>query len=448
MKVLKFGGTSVGSAERMQHVARLVSGGEPKIVVLSAMSGTTNTLLQLSGCLAAGNTAGATDLLNGLQRKYERETAALFAGSTGSRCREAAEATLQGYFGSLREQCLSPYTPATEKMVVAFGELISTALFTAYLQDTGEDAVLLPALDYMRLAADGEPDMQESARLLKQQLAQQGAHHLTVTQGFICRNAAGDIDNLKRGGSDYSASIVGAITGAEEIQIWTDIDGMHNNDPRYVEQTQPVPQLSFEEAAELAYFGAKILHPTCILPAKMHNIPVRLLNTMDPSAAGTLISGDYKKGKIEAIAAKDGITVVCIRSDRMLLAYGFLARVFSIFEKHRTPIDLITTSEVAVSMSVDSLEHIGDIVGELRALGTVSIETGMSIISVVGDLQANNLGFEAKVIDALREIPVRMISYGASEHNISLLVRTEDKVRALNSLSDNIFNKTDNGSFA
>lgn len=442
MKVLKFGGTSVGSAERMQHVARLVSDAEQKIVVLSAMSGTTNALLQISDYVKAKNPTGAIDILNGLHQKYARELAVLYTDET---YRTKADNLLNDYFASVREQCLLPYTDQTEKDIVANGELLSTTMFTLYLQEQGQDAVLLPALNYMRINDNGEPDMPQTARLLKEQLSIYAAHHLIITQGFICKKSADKVDNLKRGGSDYSASIVGALIGADEIQIWTDIDGMHNNDPRYVENTQPVPQLSFEEAAELAYFGAKILHPTCILPAKMHNIPVRLLNTMDPDAPGTLISSDYKKGRIEAIAAKDGITVVSIRSDRMLLAYGFLARVFAIFEKHKTAIDLITTSEVAVSMSVDNLTHIGDIVGELRALGTVTIETGMSIISVVGDLQANNLGFEAKVIDALRDVPVRMISYGASEHNISLLVRTEDKVRALNALSDNLFRDTEHG---
>lgn len=436
MKVLKFGGTSVGSAERMKHVAALIANGEEKIVVLSAMAGTTNTLLQITDYMKAANPTGATETLNTLQKKYIHETEQLYTQEDFHR--QAYEG-LKKYFSCLRSLCLQPYSIEVEKQIVAYGELMSTLMMTLLLQEQGQDAVLLPATDYMRLNAQGEPDMLLIGQLLPAALKACGKHSIIITQGFICLNAEGKPDNLKRGGSDYSASLIGAAIEAEEIQIWTDIDGMHNNDPRFVEGTRPVPQLSFEEAAELAYFGAKILHPTCILPAKMHNIPVRLLNTMDPQAAGTLITNDYKKGKIEAIAAKDGIAVVRIQSDRMLLAYGFLSRVFAIFEKYRTAIDLIATSEVAVSMSIDNLTHIGYIMTDLQALGTVSIETNMSIISVVGDLQSNNLGFEAKIIGALQDVPVRMISYGASDHNISLLVKTDDKVRALKLLSQNLF---------
>ena len=330
-------------------------------------------------------------------------------------------------------KCLKPYTQQTEKDIVANGELMSTTMMSVYMQ-----VPLMPALDFMRIDANSEPDMETTLSLLQNQL-QQIHSPIIITQGFICRNHKGAIDNLKRGGSDYTASIIGGLLGVEEIQIWTDIDGIHNNDPRYVENTRPIPQLSFAEAAELAYFGAKILHPTCILPAKMHNVPVRLLNTMDPSAPGTYINNDYQKGRIEAVAAKDGIAAIRVHSDRMLLAYGFLSRIFAIFEKYKTSIDLITTSEVAVSMSVDNLTHIGEILTELKVLGTVSLETNMSIISVVGDLQSNNLGFESIVVNALKEIPIRMISYGGSDHNISILIRTEDKVRALQLLSNAIF---------
>lgn len=436
MKVLKFGGTSVGSAQRMQHVADIISGNEKKIVVLSAMSGTTNSLLQAADYLRVGNLTGAADVVNLLERKYEKETAELYLTSS---MQESVWEKLKTYFSEIRSLLLESYSNQIEKRIVSYGELISTLMFTSYLQEQNVDAVLMPALSFMRLKADGEPDMALTQQLLHEQLGQYGKHRIVITQGFICLNAEGEIDNLKRGGSDYSASIIGALSDAEEIQIWTDIDGMHNNDPRFVDGTQPVPQLSFEEAAELAYFGAKILHPTCILPAKMKSIPVRLLNTLDPTAPGTLISNDYKKGKIEAVAAKDGIAVVRIQSDRMLLAYGFLSRVFSVFEQHKTAIDLIATSEVAVSMSIDNLSRIGDIVEDLRKLGTVSFETGLSIISVVGDLRSDNLGFEAQVIDALKDIPVRMISYGGSDHNISLLVSTDDKVRALRALSKAIF---------
>ncbi len=436
MKVLKFGGTSVGSAERMQHVAHLIDDGVQKIVVLSAMSGTTNMLLQAADYIKLGNHTGAADVINTLERKYENETTILL--KTEQQHTYVWD-KLCSMFAAMRSLIMQPYSLQLEKQMVAFGEQMSTCMFTACLQEQNMDAVLLSALEFMRINADGEPDMTLTTQLLKEQLKKHGNHQIIVTQGFICLNDKEQTDNLKRGGSDYSASIIGACIDAEEIQIWTDIDGMHNNDPRYVEDTKPVPQLSFEEAAELAYFGAKILHPTCILPAKMKSIPVRLLNTLDPAAPGTLISNNYKKGRIEAVAAKDGIAVVRIQSDRMLLAYGFLSRVFAVFEQHKTAIDLIATSEVAVSMSIDNLSHIGEIVEDLRKLGTVSFETGLSIISVVGDLRSDNLGFEAKVTDALKDIPVRMISYGGSDHNISLLVRTDDKVRALRALSKTIF---------
>lgn len=437
MKVLKFGGTSVGSAERMQHVAQLLLGADDKqVVVLSAMSGTTNALLQIIDYIRIGNQTSAADVLNTLERKYEKEISSLYQQqSTKNKVWEQ----LRNLFTELRSFLPQPYSLSLEKQVVAYGEQMSTRMFTAYLQEQGADAVLMPALDFMRITEEGEPDMELTQRLLNEQMHNYAAHAIIITQGFICINDKGEIDNLKRGGSDYSASIIGACVDAQEIQIWTDIDGMHNNDPRFVEGTKPVPQLSFEEAAELAYFGAKILHPTCILPAKIKSIPVRLLNTLDPQAPGTLISNDYKKGKIEAVAAKDGIAVVRIQSDRMLLAYGFLSRVFNVFEIHKTPIDLITTSEVAVSVSIDNIANIGSIVEDLRKLGTVSFETGYSIISVVGDLRSDNLGFEAKVIEALKEVSIRMISYGGSDHNISLLVRTDDKVRALRALSKAIF---------
>ena len=423
MIVMKFGGTSVGSAARMKEVTSLITAQKSNvIVVLSAMSGTTNSLIQIADYLHANNPSAATEIINSLDDKYRRECAEL-----------GIEYVVEPYITEMRRLCLAPYSSQTEKNISAFGELMSTAMMSTYMQ-----VPLMPALDFMRIDSDGEPDMSATLSLLQEQLNKIDAS-VIITQGFICRNHMGEIDNLKRGGSDYTASIIGGLLGAEEIQIWTDIDGIHNNDPRYVENTQPVPQLSFAEAAELAYFGAKILHPTCILPAKMHNVPVRLLNTMDPTAPGTYINNDYKKGRIEAIAAKDGIAAIRVHSDRMLLAYGFLSRIFAIFEKYKTSIDLITTSEVAVSMSIDNLAHIGEILPELKTLGSVSLETNMSIISVVGDLQSNNLGFESIVVNALKDIPIRMISYGGSDHNISILVRTEDKVRALQLLSDAIF---------
>ena len=429
MKILKFGGTSVGTAARMKAVVDLIANGEPKIVVLSAMSGTTNRLLQMADYLRLGNAAGAGDTLLGLKNQYRQECADLGIGFE----------VLEPFFAALRRLCLQPYIPQTEKEIVAYGELISTTMFKTYMVQSGYDAVLLPAFDYMRINAEGEPDMAQTERLLRDRLAAIEPHTYIITQGFICRNAEGKVDNLRRGGSDYTASIIGALLEAEEIQIWTDIDGMHNNDPRYVADTKPVRNLSFDEAAELAYFGAKILHPTCILPAKIHNVPVRLLNTMEPSAPGTYIDDSAPSGGIKAVAAKDGICALRIQSDRMLMAYGFLSRIFGVFEKYRTSIDLITTSEVGVSMSIDNPAHLPAILSELRTLGTVTVETDMTIISVVGDLRPSNEGFESVVVAALKDIPIRMISYGGSEHNISLLIRSDDKINALRALSQNLF---------
>lgn len=429
LKVLKFGGTSVGSSERMRAVSELIADGEQKIVVLSAMSGTTNHLLQMAEYIRVGNTSGAADMFKSLETKYRKECVGL----------DIDFSVLQAMFKSLRRLCLRPYTAQTEKDVVSYGELISTTMMTTFMVQSGYDAVLMPALDYMRINEDGEPDLYTTETLLREQLDKYGSHLYIITQGFICRNASGEVDNLKRGGSDYTASVVGALLDAQEIQIWTDIDGMHNNDPRYVEGTTPVRHLSFDEAAELAYFGAKILHPTCILPAKMHNVPVRLLNTMDPKAPGTYIDNVATPGTVKAVAAKDGIYAVRVQSDRMLMAYGFLSNVFKIFEKYRTAIDLITTSEVAVSMSVDNGSQLEAILSELRTLGTVSVENNMTIISVVGDLQPDNKGLESVVVSALKDIPIRMISYGGSDHNISLLISSENKVRALQALSTNLF---------
>ena len=430
MLVQKFGGTSVGSAARMKSVARLIADGNHKIVVLSAMSGTTNHLIQTSEYIRLGNAAGATDMLDALNAKYRKECEDL----------DIPFDVLQPLFAALRKHCLAPYSPQTDKEVVAFGELISTTMMATYMQLIGEDVVLMPALDFMRINPEGEPDLLNTELLLQKQLEHFDAHRYIITQGFICRNAEGYIDNLKRGGSDYTASVVGALLEAQEIQIWTDIDGMHNNDPRYVEGTQPVRHISFDEAAELAYFGAKILHPTCILPAKMHNVPVRLLNTMAPDAPGTLIDNHTSPLPVKAVAAKDGIFAVRVHSDRMLMAYGFLSRVFAVFEKYRTSIDLITTSEVAVSMSVDSNSHLKEIVAELRTLGTVSVEDNMTIISVVGDLRADNRGIESLVVNALKDMPIRMISYGGSEHNISILIHSDNKTNALRALSQHLFN--------
>lgn len=439
MKVLKFGGTSVGSAQRMKDVAKLVCDGEKKIVVLSAMSGTTNTLVEIADYLYKKNQMSANEVINSLARKYAAVIDELYATDD---YKQAATETIDKNFQTLRELAKNNFfTVFEEKIVLAQGELMSTAMFNLYLNSIGQKSVMLPALDYMKIDKNGEPDTPYIREHVKAELAKLPSDaDIYITQGFICRNAYNEIDNLQRGGSDYSASLIGAALKADEIQIWTDIDGMHNNDPRYIENTKPVARLSFEEAAELAYFGAKILHPTCILPAKLENIPVRLLNTMDPKAEGTLISTAITPHKIEAVAAKDGITAIKVKSGRMLLAYGYLRKVFECFDAHKTSIDMITTSEVGVSVTIDNAKHLDEIVNELKKFGTVTVEKDMVIICVVGDMNCNNTGFQAKVVNALKEIPVRMISYGGSNFNISFLVKAEDKQKALQALSDNLFN--------
>ena len=331
-------------------------------------------------------------------------------------------------------------TISVHKVILAQGEIISTNMVTNYLCEQGINAVLLPALEYMRTDKNSEPDLTYIREKLALQLEANPGYEIYITQGYICRNAYGEIDNLQRGGSDYTASLIGAAVNASEIQIWTDIDGMHDNDPRIVEKTSPVRQLHFEEAAELAYFGAKILHPTCVQPAKYANIPVRLLNTMEPSAPGTLISNETEKGKIKAVAAKDNITAIKIKSSRMLLTHGFLRKVFEIFESYQTAIDMVCTSEVGVSMSIDNTKHLNEIVDDLKKYGTVTVDQDMCIVCVVGDLEWENVGFESKALQAMKEVPVRMISYGGSNYNISFLIREEDKKRALQSLSDVLFN--------
>ena len=437
MKVLKFGGTSVGSATNMKNVAKLVTNGDQNIVVLSAMSGTTNSLVEISDYFYKKNTAGALEKINLLEHHYHDTIQQLY---TNAELLKKSEEIIHSIFEYLRSFSKGVFTIFEEKIILAQGELLSTNMFQLYLVETGVQSALIPALEYMRIDKNSEPDTAYIAENLKKILDETPGKQIYVTQGYICRNFYGEIDNLQRGGSDYSASLIGAAIRAEEIQIWTDIDGMHNNDPRFVQGTRPVPMLHFEEAAELAYFGAKILHPTCILPAKLHNIPVRLLNTMNPSAPGTLISNKRIKGVIEAVAAKDGITAIKIKSGHMLLAYGFLRKVFEIFEKNLTPIDMITTSEVGVSVTIDNTRKLDEIVNELKKFGTVTVESDMVIICVVGDLEYEMVGFQAKVVNALKDVPVRMISYGGSNYNISLLVKAEDKVRALNLLSETLFN--------
>ena len=437
MKVMKFGGTSVGSPERIKHVANLVTeSGEPTFVVLSAMSGTTNTLVEISDYLYKKNPEGANEIINTLEKKYMVHVDELY---DTDEYKQKTRDFLHQEFDCLRSFTKDIFTSFEEKSIVAQGEVMSTNMMVNYLQEKGIKAVLLSALDFMRTDKNGEPDPQYIKEKLAALMLKNEDYQIYITQGFICRNAYGEVDNLLRGGSDYTASLVGAALPADEIQIWTDIDGMHNNDPRVVDHTQPVHHLHFEEAAELAYFGAKILHPTCVQPAKYAGIPVRLLNTMEPEAEGTTISNQTEYGKIKAVAAKDNIIAIKIKSSRMLLATGFLRKVFEIFESYQTPIDMVCTSEVGVSMSIDNSAHLGEIVDELKKYGTVTVDTGMCIICVVGDLDWSNIGFETKVLDAMKNIPVRMISYGGSNYNISFLIRDEDKRRALQSLSDQLF---------
>ena len=439
MKVMKFGGTSVGSPERMKGVASLVTeSGEPTFIVLSAMSGTTNSLVEISDYLYKKNPEGANEVINNLEKKYMQHVEELYSTEE---MKQTTREFLQGEFNYLRSFTKDLFTSFEEKSIVAQGEMMSTNMVVNYLKEQGVKAVLLSALDFMRTDKNAEPDPQYIKEKLGAIMEQNEGYQIYITQGFICRNAYGEVDNLQRGGSDYTASLIGAALPADEIQIWTDIDGMHNNDPRVVEHTEAVRQLNFEEAAELAYFGAKILHPTCVQPAKYAGIPVRLKNTMDPKADGTIIDNVIVRGKIKAVAAKDNITAIKIKSSRMLLATGFLRKVFEIFESYQTPIDMIATSEVGVSMSIDNDAHINDIVNELKKYGTVTVDSDMCIICVVGDLDWSNVGFETIATDAMKNIPVRMISYGGSNYNISFLIKEKDKKQALQNLSDVLFEK-------
>lgn len=438
MKVMKFGGTSVGSPDRMKNVCKLVTAsGQPVFVVLSAMSGTTNSLLEISNYLYKKNTDGANEVINRLEVKYNEHVDQLFSTDEW---KKTTRDFLHEIFDYLRSFTKELFTSFEEKNIVAQGEIMSTNMVVNYMKEQGINATLLSALDFMRTDKNAEPDARYIKEKLNAVMAANEGSQVYITQGFICRNAYGEIDNLQRGGSDYTASLIGAAINAEEIQIWTDIDGMHNNDPRIVDNTAPVHQLQFEEAAELAYFGAKILHPTCVQPAKYAGIPVRLLNTMDPEAEGTTISNSTEKGKIKAVAAKDNITAIKIKSSRMLLATGFLRKVFEIFESNQTAIDMVCTSEVGVSMSIDNDSHLDEIVDELKKYGTVTVDRDMCIICVVGDLDWSNVGFETLATEALKDIPVRMISYGGSNYNISFLIKESDKKRALQNLSDTLFN--------
>lgn len=437
MKVMKFGGTSVGSSERMKEVASLVTkSGEPTFIVLSAMSGTTNALVEISKYLYKKNPDDANRVINDLEEKYLSHVEELYSTE---KYKTITKDFLFQEFNYIRSFTNDLFTSFEEKSIVAQGEIISTNMVTNYLLEHGFKTILLSALDFMRIDKNAEPNSTYIKEKLSSIMKANEGYQIYITQGFICRNAYGEVDNLQRGGSDYTASLVGSAIEAEEIQIWTDIDGMHNNDPRVVDKTETVRQLNFEEASELAYFGAKILHPTCIQPAKYSGIPVRLKYTMEPDAEGTIINNVLASRKIKAIAAKDNITAIKIKSSRMLGASGFMRKIFEIFESYQTPTDMIATSEVGVSITIENDAHLTDIVDELKLFGTVSIDTNMCIVCVVGDLDWRNVGYETITLETMKDIPVRMISYGGSNYNISFLIKAVDKKRALQALSDKLF---------
>jgi len=436
MKVLKFGGTSIASASQMKEVARLVRKEQKNMVVFSALGDMTNRLIEVADYLYKKNPDGANEIINRLESEYLVLATELY---TTHSYIEKAQEMLKEHFNEIRVFTKDLFTLFEEKVILAQGELIASAMMCLLLEEQKVNVALIPALDFMRTDKNSEPDPIYIREKLHQLLEANPDSDMYVTQGYICRNAYGEIDNLGRHGSDLTASLIGVAVQAEEIQIWSDVEIMQNNDPLYVSHTAPVSRLEFEEAAELAYFGARILHPTCILPAKLNNVPVRLLTMTHPEGSGTLISNQLDKGKIKAVAAKDDITSIRIKSGRMLLAYGFLRKVFEIFENYQTPIDMVVTSEVGVSVTIDHTKHLSEILDDLKKYGTVSVSRNRSIICVVGDLDWSNLGFESKAVSALKDIPVQMISYGGSNHNISFLIDSKDKKQALQALSDNLF---------
>jgi aspartate kinase len=437
MKVLKFGGTSLGSPERFRSVAELVSRDqEPKLVVLSAISGTTNSLVQIGELLSKRQADKAMQLILQLKTHYDQFIVQLLQEGNA---RDLAHEFIDKTFEQIKLQASSPFGKSREKELLAQGEMMSTNLFHLCLNASGINAYLISALDLIELNRDGEPVIASIAEKIEQQIPFVEEGQIYITQGFICLNYEGDVDNLQRGGSDYSASLLGAALNVDEIQIWTDIDGMHNNDPRIVKHTYPVQHLSFDEAAELAYFGAKILHPASILPAQERQIRVSLKNTMKPDAPGSVIDDIDATDGIKAVAAKGGITAIKVKSSRMLLAHGFLKQIFEVFERYQTPIDMITTSEIAVSLTIDDATHLEEITKELEKLGLVEIDQNQCIICLVG----NNIMFEKsimnRVMKALDSIPLRMVSFGGSKNNVSLLIQEEDKVEALNKINQHIF---------
>ncbi len=439
MKVLKFGGTSVGSPERIQGLTQIVDCSQEQIVVLSAVAGTTDALDEISNLLCEGKRDIARIKIDELYKKYKQFIKDLF--KTDKYLKKAKE-LIDNRFQLISSLASDLFTNAEKKVVLAQGELMSTAFFHYHLGEVGQESVLLPSLDFMRTDEDNEPDIDYIRTQLTAILDNSPKDNkIYIAQGYICRNAFGEIDNLRRGGSDFTASLIGAAIQADEVQIWTDIDGMHNNDPRVVDHTTPISNLSFDEAAELAYFGAKILHPQSIFPAQKYNVPVRLLNTMDPQAYGTLINaaGDDKTIGVRAIAAKDNITAIHIKSSRMLLAYGFLRRVFEVFERYKTPIDMITTSEVSVSLTIDDSTYLKEIIEELQHFGQVDVDENQTIICVVGTFDLDTKGYAAKIFDGINHLSIRMISYGGSNHNVSLLIDSVHKKEALQSLHNHLF---------
>jgi aspartate kinase len=436
MKIMKFGGTSVGNPDRMRALIPLINDSDKKIVVLSAMAGTTNSLVEIADLLYADKIDEASQKNDQLREKYHKVIDDLY---TTEKFKKSGHELIDSHFEYIRNFTLRVFTKLQEKAILAQGELISTSLFHLLLQERNIRAVLLPALSFMRVDKDGEPDYFYIEENLKRELKKCPQENIIITQGFICRNAYGEVDNLKRGGSDFTASIIGAAIKADEIQIWTDINGFHNNDPRFVENTRVIRSLSFDEAAELAYFGAKILHPSSVNPARENNIPVRLKNTMDPEDIGTLITAECKLEDYKAVAAKDGISVLRIHSGRMLMAYGFLRKVFEIFEAYKTPIDMITTSEVSVSITIDNSEFISEIAKDLRELGAVEIEQDQTIVCIVGDFRTERTGSAPEIFEALNTIPLKMISYGGSPYSLSLLIDSSNKIDALRQLSKHLF---------
>jgi len=437
MKILKFGGTSLATAERMKALYTIAQSDQRQIIVLSAVSGTTNSLVEIGEAFLQGNNELADSLIKTLRSKYDTFIKELFTSDKGL---ENGRELIDYHFKLISSFAGTPLTHIEEKIILAQGELISTTLFHFYLTEIGVKSRLLPALDFMKIDEDNEPVMDHIRVNLQELLGQDPDCSFYITQGFICRNSFGEIDNLRRGGSDYTASLIGSAILADEIQIWTDIDGMHNNDPRIVNGTKPIAHITFNEAAELAYFGAKILHPQSVFPAQKFNVPVRILDTLEPDLPGTLISADGAiSGEVRAIAAKDQITAIRIQSSRMLLAYGFLRKVFEIFERYKTPIDMITTSEVAISLTIDDTKYLKEIQKELEDFGHVEVDYDQTIVCVVGDFSLNAHGYASRVLDAVKHLSIRMISYGGSDYNISLLVKTADKVEALKSLHNRLF---------